>query len=112
MADKPTPTQRVIDRLAAARESERLRADLVELLDDEPFTELRDWADRLTEVADAMDEAREAIETWRDAEEREERAEAKESALDALDTFLTAWDEHPLDLASLTVFDAAAEAVR
>lgn len=111
MAQTPQQaTQAVIDRLTTARDSERLRSDLVDALQDEPFDRFTEWAESLTEVAEAIDTARDAIESWRDSESREDKAAAKEDALAALDTLLTAWDASPLDLATLTDYDPEATA--
>lgn len=94
-------TQDILDRFASAVENERLRADFIETLEDEPFSKLEEWAQSLTEVYEARDAALEALESWRDAEGREEKAEAKEEALAALDSLVETWNDSPLDLRAL-----------
>lgn len=94
-------TQKVIDRLTTAYDSGRLRRDLVEALEDEPFSRFDEWADSLREVADAIDHAKDAIVDWTDAEDREEKANFKDDALDALESLVQVWDASPLDLSKL-----------
>lgn len=93
--------QAVIDRLTAARDSDRLRSTLVDDLAGEPFSRMTEWAESLTDVAEKIDAARDAIESWQEADDREGKADAKEEALSAVNDLLEAWDASPLDLTLL-----------
>lgn len=105
MPKKDKGPQDVIDKLAAAAESGRLRADFVELLNEVPFTSFDEWAESLRTVADNIDRARDAIEEWANCEDREERASAKDEAIGAIEDLVSDWNASPLNLAELEAFD-------
>lgn len=109
MPEKPTPAQRVIDRLTAAVESERLRASLIDDLDEAPFTELEEWAESLTTVAEHVSTVRDAIEAWQNEEDREAKADAKADALAAIEDLVASWQDSPLDLAHLEAWEPEAD---
>lgn len=89
-----------LDRFVAAAESGRLRADLLDLLDEEPFSRFEEWAASLSSIAEAVDDVRAAVEEWRDAE-RDTRADARDDALGAIETLVAAWTDSPLDVDKL-----------
>lgn len=98
-------SDKIIDKLQSAVNNERLRRDLLELLDEEPFTRLREWADSLTTIADAVDTVRDAIEAWAECEEREDRASLKDEALSSIEDMINEWNASPLDVGKLEDFD-------
>jgi hypothetical protein len=101
--------QKAIDKLERAFNSERLRGELVELLDEEPFTRLQEWAESMQTVAEHVVTVREAIQGWIDAEDRDDKAAFKQEALDAIELLTSEWNAHPLDLDSLEDFDGEKE---
>lgn len=90
-----------IDRLVTAVEGGRLRSALLDLLDEEPFSRVQEWAESLAEIAEAIDNARDALEVWQNEEEREAKADARDGALDALQQVVDLWNASPLDVSKL-----------
>lgn len=102
-------TQDIIDRFAGAFANERLQRRFIEDLDQEPFTEIEQWAEELQNIAEHISEAKDALEEWADAEDREDKADAKERALNALDDLVTAWNGAALDVSALEAWTDSAE---
>jgi hypothetical protein len=94
-------TTDAIDRFVTAVDSGRLRRDLIDLFDDEPFSRIEEWAESLTEIAEQIGTARDAIESWADEDDREMRTALRDDALDALEQLVTVWQASPLDVSSL-----------
>lgn len=79
----------VLEKMQAAVDSERLRVTLGEDMD---LSDVREWAEALTELADNLEQAVEAVSSWSEAEDREERADAKEEALSAISQAIESWE--------------------
>lgn len=104
---KRLTAQDQIDRFDAAASSERLRSDLVDALEDEPFSKFAEWAETLQAVADAIEQAKDALENWRDEDEKEAKADAREEAVEALAELVNTWNNAPLDLSKITDWSPA-----
>jgi glutamine synthetase adenylyltransferase len=80
----------VIDKLRTAVDNERIGASTVELLG--MLSDVREWAEALTELADHIETAEAAVEDYAQAEGRDEKADAKEEAIIALGEMIESWD--------------------
>lgn len=90
-----------MDQLANAVTVDRLSAAFIVGLESEPFSEIAEWAEQLTDIAQMIESALSYLEEWRDADDRDAKREAKESALEQIDNLVSAWTNHPLDLNTL-----------
>ncbi len=79
-----------LEKLQAAVENARIGASTVELLGS--LSDVREWADALTDLADNIEMAEGAVQDYIDAEGREEKAEAKETAVESLADVVMQWE--------------------
>jgi UDP-2,3-diacylglucosamine pyrophosphatase LpxH len=79
-----------IDKLRTAVDAERVGAATLSVLGE--LTDVREWADALTDLAERIEAAEQSIEEYAEAEGRDAKAEAKEDALAALGELVEAWE--------------------
>lgn len=101
MKEQLNDAQKALDKFAVAVDTDRLRREFIEILDEEPFSRFEEWAESLQDIASSVADARDRIDEWAEAEDRETKAEAKDGALEALDRLISACQDSPLEVTEL-----------
>ena len=84
-------TKSTIEKLRTAVENARIGASTAELLAE--LSDVREWAEMLTELADHIENAEGALQDYIDCEgDRDEKDAAKETAIETLEEMFESWE--------------------